>query len=55
MQLITYQGIKEAARQGRDVNNREQVYLAQDIANRGLHSEDLKQRIDAFRGKRLSS
>ena len=49
---LAVRAIKEAARRGWDMNYREQVYLARDIADRVLHSADAKEGIDAFREKR---
>ncbi len=44
--------IKESARRGQDLPFEDRVYMARDVANRILHSEDAKEGILAFREKR---
>ncbi len=46
--------IKEAARRGQELPFEDRVYMARDVANRILHSEDSKEGVLAFREKRKS-
>jgi enoyl-CoA hydratase/carnithine racemase len=43
---------KEAARRGQDMPFYDRIYMARDIANRVLHTNDAKEGILAFREKR---
>ncbi len=49
---LAVHAIKEAARRGQDLPFEKRAYLARDVANRVLHSEDSKEGILAFKEKR---
>lgn len=49
---LAVRAIKEAARRGQELPFEDRVYMARDVANRILHSEDSKEGILAFREKR---
>ena len=49
---LAVRAIKEAARRGFELPAEDRIYMARDVANRILHSEDSKEGIDAFREKR---
>ena len=49
---LAVRAIKESARRGQDLSFEDRVYMARDVANRILHSEDSKEGILAFKEKR---
>ncbi|MCG8548653.1 MAG: enoyl-CoA hydratase-related protein [Alphaproteobacteria bacterium] len=49
---LAVRAIKESARRGFELPAEDRIYMARDVANRILHSEDSKEGIDAFREKR---
>jgi enoyl-CoA hydratase/carnithine racemase len=49
---LAVRAIKESARRGQDLPFEDRVYMARDVADRILHSEDSKEGILAFREKR---
>lgn len=49
---LAVQAIKEAARRGQDIPYEKRVYLARDVANRLLATEDSKEGVLAFKEKR---
>ncbi len=49
---LAVRAIKEAARRGQELPFEDRVYMARDVANRILHSEDSKEGILAFKEKR---
>jgi enoyl-CoA hydratase/carnithine racemase len=49
---LAVHAIKEAARRGQDIPVKDRMYLARDIANRVLLSEDSKEGVQAFKEKR---
>ena len=51
---IAVRAIKEAARRGQDLPFVDRMYMARDIANRVLHTEDSKEGFLAFKEKRPS-
>jgi enoyl-CoA hydratase/carnithine racemase len=50
---LAVRAVKEAARRGRDMNFESRMYMARDVANRILSSQDSKEGIRAFAERRL--
>ncbi|MDP7371815.1 MAG: enoyl-CoA hydratase-related protein, partial [Nitrospinota bacterium] len=49
---VAVQAVKEAARRSQDIPFESRIFIARDVANRVLHTEDAKEGILAFREKR---